>query len=121
MNRLLKKASIEVTEDVVLTQNAQAVPDIFVPTTPREIGAQDAFGLMAAKARNFIKSRELHWNVAPETDVVVSTDKDVSNINVRFAVDSGRAAETGENLSHAYTFVEKSQLFNYNQFCLSKI
>jgi len=96
MNKLMKKASIEVTEDVVLTQNAEAIPEVFVPTTPREIGAEDAFGLMAAKARNFVKSRELHWTVAPEADVVVSTDKDASNINVRLAVDSARAVESGE-------------------------
>ncbi|XP_059490965.1 uncharacterized protein LOC132205725 [Neocloeon triangulifer] len=93
MNKLMKKASIEVTEDVVLTRNPEAVPEIYELSSPRDIGSEDALALMATKVRNFVKSRELHWAIAPETDVVVSTDKNAEHINVRLA-DTGRSAET---------------------------
>ncbi|CAB3374410.1 Hypothetical predicted protein [Cloeon dipterum] len=94
LQKLMKKSSIRIADDIVVTPNSESVTEVLELTSPREVGTEDGIVLMASKVKNFIKSRELHWTVAPDTDVVVSTDKDASSVNFKLA-ETARSSETG--------------------------
>ncbi|XP_015585616.1 uncharacterized protein LOC107263198 [Cephus cinctus] len=92
MNKLLKKASIELTDDIEISQkteqsiNENAAAGVSGPKAASGgFGAgrsqdddTEAFDLVASKLYAFVKSRNIKWRVFPEDDVVVSASEDES-------------------------------------------
>nr|CAD7452192.1 unnamed protein product [Timema tahoe] len=82
MNRLLKKANLEVIEGIEITQTSDVVEETSDGSDLQRSG--DAVGsdedqltqLVTDKVWNFVKTRSLKWNIFPETDLVLSTSRE---------------------------------------------
>nr|CAD7443146.1 unnamed protein product [Timema bartmani] len=102
MNRLLKKANLEVIEGIEITQTSDVVEETSNGSDLQRSG--DAVGsdedqltqLVTDKVWNFVKTRSLKWNIFPETDLVLSTSReDTGTINVGMSVRAAKAIEMG--------------------------
>ncbi|CAG2058071.1 unnamed protein product [Timema podura] len=102
MNRLLKKANLEVIEGIEITQTSDVVEETSDGSDLQRSG--DAVGsdedqltqLVTDKVWNFVKTRSLKWNIFPETDLVLSTSReDTGTINVGMSVRAAKAIEMG--------------------------
>lgn len=97
MNKLLKKASIELTDDIEIRKTSQATEEVvsFQSSGRSSNGADDEseiFDLIASKVYAFVKSRSIKWKFLPEDDVVVSAKEDENG-----SLNLGLAIERSEN------------------------
>lgn len=96
MNKLLKKASIELTDDIEIRKTSQATEEIVSFQSSGRSGGHDdesdVFDLIASKVYAFVKSRSIKWRFLPEDDVVVSAKEDENG-----ALNLGLAIERSEN------------------------
>lgn len=87
MNKLLKKASIELTDDIEIKKinnqnnNNEEILTTTTTTTSYDTGRSgddetEFMELVTSKIYAFIKSRSIKWRVLPEDDVVVSATED---------------------------------------------
>nr|CAD7432482.1 unnamed protein product [Timema monikensis] len=102
MNRLLKKANLEVIEGIDITQTSDVVEETSDGSDMQRSG--DAVGsdedqltqLVTDKVWTFVRTRSLKWNIFPETDLVLSTSpEDTGTINVGMSVRAAKAIEMG--------------------------
>lgn len=95
MNKLLKKASIELTDDIEIRKTSQATEEVVSFQTGRAaVGDEDSevFDLIASKVYAFVKSRSIKWRFLPEDDVVVSAKEDETG-----SLNLGLSIERSEN------------------------
>ncbi|XP_014212869.1 uncharacterized protein LOC106642567 [Copidosoma floridanum] len=79
MNKLLKKASIELTDDIEIRKTSLATEEVVSFQSSGRSGQDDEsefFDLIANKVYAFVKSRSIKWRFLPEDDVVVSAKED---------------------------------------------
>ncbi|KAK1122751.1 hypothetical protein K0M31_009193 [Melipona bicolor] len=77
MNKLLKKASIELTDDIEIRKTSQASEEVITFEAGRSNDDEsEVLDLVANKVYAFIKSRSIKWRILPEDDVVVSASED---------------------------------------------
>ncbi|XP_034949926.1 uncharacterized protein [Chelonus insularis] len=77
MNKLLKKASIELTDDIEIRKTSQTTEEVITYEAGRSSDDESEFmELVSNKIYAFIKSRSIKWRVLPEDDVVVSASED---------------------------------------------
>ncbi|KAK0183023.1 hypothetical protein PV327_001101 [Microctonus hyperodae] len=77
MNKLLKKASIELTDDIEIRKTGQATEEVITYEAGRNNDDDSEFmELVSNKIYAFVKSRSIKWRVLPEDDVVVSASED---------------------------------------------
>lgn len=77
MNRLLKKASIELTDDIEIRKTSQATEEVITFEAGRSKDDEsEIFDLIANKVYAFVKSRSIKWRILPDEDVVVSASED---------------------------------------------
>ncbi|KAK7865360.1 hypothetical protein R5R35_001850 [Gryllus longicercus] len=104
VNKLLKKANIQVTEGLEISQT-EAVVEEDLPAAEAE-GARgldeeeeeteevQVGQLIANKVWAFVKSRSLRWNIFPEADVVLSASPDNEGaLNLGLSMRAGKAVE----------------------------
>ena len=99
MDKLMKKASITLTDDVEIRKTSQATEEV-ISLSGRSGGQDDeseVFDLIASKAYSFIKSRSIKWRFLPEDDVVVSAKEDDSgSLNLGLSIErSDNAVQDG--------------------------
>ena len=102
INKLLKKASIELTDDIEIRKTSQTKEEIVSFPGGRSVGQDDesdAFDLIASKVYAFVKSRSIKWRFLPEDDVVVSANEDESgSLNLGLSIEkSDSAVQDGNN------------------------
>lgn len=77
MNKLLKKASIELTDDIEIRKTSQTSEDVITFEAGRSNDDEiQVLDLVANKVYAFIKSRSIKWRILPEDDIVVSASED---------------------------------------------
>ncbi|XP_011646094.1 uncharacterized protein LOC105432831 [Pogonomyrmex barbatus] len=77
MNKLLKKASIELTDDIEIRKTGQTSEDVITFEAGRSKDDEiQVLDLIANKVYAFIKSRSIKWRILPEDDIVVSASED---------------------------------------------
>lgn len=95
MNKLLKKASIELTDDIEIRKTSQATEEVVSFQSSGRANPDDdseVFDLIASKVYAFVKSRSIKWRFLPEDDVVVSAKEDESG-----SLNLGLSIERSEN------------------------
>lgn len=99
INKLLKKASIELTDDIEIRKTSQAKEEISFPSgRSSQDDESDAFELIASKIYAFVKSRSIKWKFLPEDDVVVSAKEDeTGSLNLGLSIEkSDNAVQDGK-------------------------
>ncbi|XP_076759458.1 uncharacterized protein LOC143428461 [Xylocopa sonorina] len=77
INKLLKKPSIELTDDIEIRKNSQASEEVIMFEAGRSKDDEiEVLDLVANKVYAFVKSRSIKWRILPEDDVVVSASED---------------------------------------------
>ncbi|TGZ33733.1 uncharacterized protein [Temnothorax longispinosus] len=77
MNKLLKKASIELTDDIEIRKTSQTSEDVITFEAGRSKDDEiQVLDLVANKVYTFIKSRSIKWRLLPEDDIVASASED---------------------------------------------
>ena len=77
MNKLLKKASIKLTDDIEIRKTSQASEEVITFEAGRSKDDEsEVLDLVANKVYAFVKSRSIKWRILPEDDVVVSASED---------------------------------------------
>lgn len=77
MNKLLKRASIELTDDIEIKKTSQTTEDVITFEAGRSKDDEtQVLDLIANKIYAFVKSRSLKWRILPEDDIVVSASED---------------------------------------------
>lgn len=77
MNKLLKKASIELTDDIEIKKTSQATEEVITYEAGRSTDEEtEVLNLVANKIYAFVKSRSIKWRILPEDNVVVSASED---------------------------------------------
>lgn len=77
MNKLLKRASIELTDDIEIKKTSQTTEDVITFEAGRSKDDEtQVLDLIANKIYAFVKSRNLKWRILPEDDIVVSASED---------------------------------------------
>lgn len=97
MNRLLKKANIDVADNVQITTSSSFV-SIQAPELPRSLSNEpeeiQLAELMTGKLMQFVRSRSLRLHLLPTTDVVVTSSPDSDgNLNLGMSVENVPATE----------------------------
>ncbi|XP_043267950.1 uncharacterized protein [Venturia canescens] len=89
MNKLLKKASIELTDDIEIRKTSQATEEVVTFEAGRsQDDESEVLDLITSKAYSFVKSRSIKWRVLPEDDVVVSASEDDSgSLNLGLSIE----------------------------------
>ncbi|KAJ8684339.1 hypothetical protein QAD02_020131 [Eretmocerus hayati] len=100
MNRLLKKASIELTDDIEIRKTSQATEEVVSFQSSGRSGSDEdseVFNLIAGKLYSFVKSRSIKWKFLPEDDVVVSAKEDENgSLNLGLSIErSDNAVQDG--------------------------
>ncbi|XP_014221842.1 uncharacterized protein LOC106649084 [Trichogramma pretiosum] len=106
MNKLLKKASIELTDDIEIRKTSQATEEVVSFQSSTSQGSRSAaaaddesevFDLIASKVYAFVKSRSIKWKFLPEDDVVVSAKEDENgSLNLGLSIEkSDNAVQDG--------------------------
>ncbi|KAK2579929.1 hypothetical protein KPH14_007609 [Odynerus spinipes] len=94
MNKLLKKASIELTDDIEIRKTSQATEEVITYEAGRSKDDEtEVLNLVANKVYAFVKSRSIKWRVLPEDDVVVSASEDENG-----SLNLGLSIERTENV-----------------------
>ncbi|PBC33599.1 uncharacterized protein LOC107994574 [Apis cerana] len=77
MNKLLKKASIKLTDDIEIRKTSQASEEVITFEAGRSKDDEsEVLDLVANKVYAFVRSRSIKWRILPEDDVVVSASED---------------------------------------------
>lgn len=101
MNRLLKKASIELTDDIEITKTSQVTEEASFSAGRSNDEDTEVLDLITNKIYSFVKSRSIKWRVLPEEDVVVSAAEDKSgSLNLGLSIQHADNAVQGGK-SHA--------------------
>ena len=89
MNKLLKKASIELTDDIEIRKTSQATEEVVTFEAGRSKDDEsEVLDLVTSKVYSFVKSRSIKWRVLPEDDVVVSaSEDDTGSFNLGFSIE----------------------------------
>ncbi|CAL1685948.1 unnamed protein product [Lasius platythorax] len=89
MNKLLKKASIELTDDIEIRKTSQTSEDVITFEAGRSKDDETQFlDLVASKFFAFIKSRSIKWRILPEDDIVVSASEDeTGSLNLGLSIE----------------------------------
>lgn len=89
MNKLLKKASIELTDDIEIRKTSQTSEDVITFEAGRSKDDETQFlDLVASKFFAFIKSRSIKWRILPEDDIVVSASEDeTGSLNLDLSIE----------------------------------
>lgn len=89
MNKLLKKASIELTDDIEIRKTSQTSEDVITFEAGRSKDDETQFlDLIANKFYAFIKSRSIKWRILPEDDIVVSASEDeTGSLNLGLSIE----------------------------------
>lgn len=98
MNKLLKKASIELTDDIEIRKTSQATEEVITFEAGRSKDDEsEIFDLVVNKVYAFIKSRSIKWRILPEEDVVVSASEDeTGSLNLGLSIErSDEAVQDG--------------------------
>lgn len=97
MNKLLKKASFELTDDIEIRKTSQATEEVVSFQSSGRAAGQDeeseVFDLIASKVYAFVKSRSIKWRFLPEDDVVVSAkEDDTGSLNLGLSIERSENA-----------------------------
>lgn len=98
MNKLLKKASIELTDDIEIRKTSQTSEDVITFEAGRSKDDESQFlDLVANKFYAFVKSRSIKWRILPEDDIVVSASEDeTGSLNLGLSIErSDRPIQDG--------------------------
>nr|XP_050845011.1 uncharacterized protein LOC127061745 [Vespula vulgaris] len=77
MNKLLKKTSIELTDDIEIRKTSQATEEVITYEAGRSTDEEtEVLNLVVNKVYAFVKSRSIKWRILPEDNVVVSASED---------------------------------------------
>ncbi|XP_011703619.1 PREDICTED: uncharacterized protein LOC105459364 [Wasmannia auropunctata] len=89
MNKLLKKASIELTDDIEIRKTSQTSEDVITFEAGRSKDDEiQVLDLVANKVYAFIKSRSIKWRILPEDDIVVSASEDeTGSLNLGLSIE----------------------------------
>lgn len=89
MNKLLKKASIELTDDIEIRKTSQESEDVITFEAGRSKDDEiQVLDLVANKVYAFIKSRSIKWRILPEDDIVVSASEDeTGSLNLDLSIE----------------------------------
>jgi len=89
MNKLLKKASIELTDDIEIRKTSQASEDAITFEAARSKDDESQIlDLIANKVYAFVKSRSIKWRILPEDDIVVSASEDeTGSLNLGLSIE----------------------------------
>ncbi|KYQ59790.1 hypothetical protein ALC60_01175 [Trachymyrmex zeteki] len=89
MNKLLKKASIELTDDIEIRKTSQTSEDVITFEAGRSKDDEiQILDLVANKVYTFIKSRSIKWRILPEDDIVVSASEDeTGSLNLGLSIE----------------------------------
>jgi hypothetical protein len=96
MNKLLKKASIELTDDIEIRKTSQATEEVVTYEAARSKDDDSEFmDLVSSKVYAFVKSRSIKWRVLPEDDVVVSASEDeTGSLNLGLSIERADSPAT---------------------------
>ncbi|XP_012255469.2 uncharacterized protein LOC105685694 [Athalia rosae] len=103
MNKLLKKASIELTDDIEIRKTSSVSEETSFTAARSNDEDTQILDLVTNKIYSFVKSRSIKWRVLPEDDVVVSaSEDDTGSLNLGLsiehadnAVQDGRGKKNG--------------------------
>lgn len=89
MNKLMKKVSIELTDDIEIKKTSQVTEEVVSYESGRSNDEDSEFmELVSGKVFAFLKSRSIKWRVLPEDDVVVSASEDeTGSLNLGLAIE----------------------------------
>nr|XP_012228114.1 PREDICTED: uncharacterized protein LOC105675493 [Linepithema humile] len=89
MNKLLKKASIELTDDIEIKKTSQTSEDVITFEAGRSKDDEtQVLDLVANKIYAFVKSRSIKWRILPEDDIVVSASEDeTGSLNLGLSIE----------------------------------
>ncbi|XP_053976874.1 uncharacterized protein LOC128889183 [Hylaeus anthracinus] len=89
MNKFLKKASIELTDDIEIRKTSQVTEEAVAFEAGRSKDDEsEVLDLVANKVYAFIKSRSIKWRILPEDDVVVSASEDENgSLNLSLSIE----------------------------------
>lgn len=116
MNKLLKKASIELTDDIEIRKTSQTSEDVITFEAGRSKDDEiQVLDLVANKVYAFIKSRSIKWRILPEDDIVVSASEDeTGSLNLGLSIErADRSVQDGNYnfYNYNYSLKEFSKLF----------
>lgn len=98
MNKFLKKASIELTDDIEIRKTSQVAEEVVTFEAGRSKDDEsEVLDLVASKVYAFIRSRSIKWRILPEDDVVVSASEDENgSLNLSLSIErSDNPAQDG--------------------------
>lgn len=116
MNKLLKKASIELTDDIEIRKTSQTSEDVITFEAGRSKDDEiQILDLVANKVYTFIKSRSIKWRILPEDDIVVSASEDeTGSLNLGLSIErADRPVQEGN-----YNFDNNSCLKEFKKIFL---
>ncbi|XP_063988819.1 uncharacterized protein LOC135168498 [Diachasmimorpha longicaudata] len=89
MNKLMKKVSIELTDDIEIKKTSQATEEVITYESGRSSDEDSEFlDLVSSKVFAFLKSRSIKWRILPEDDVVVSASEDeTGSLNLGLSIE----------------------------------
>lgn len=121
MNKLLKKASIELTDDIEIRKTSQTSEDVITFEAGRSKDDEiQILDLVANKVYAFIKSRSIKWRILPEDDIVVSASEDeTGSLNLGLSIErADRPIQDGNYNFHNYNYSLKefSKIFQYYNY-----
>ncbi|XP_012287505.1 uncharacterized protein LOC105703588 [Orussus abietinus] len=93
MNKLLKKASIELTDDIEIRKTSQVTEEVSFQTGRSKDDDSEVLDLIVNKVYAFVKSRSVKWRILPEDDVVVSASEDeTGSLNLGLSIERADSA-----------------------------
>ncbi|XP_033341633.2 uncharacterized protein LOC117229321 [Megalopta genalis] len=89
MNKFLKKASIELTDDIEIRKTSQVSEEVVTFEAGRSKDDEsEVLDLVASKVYAFIRSRSIKWRILPEDDIVVSASEDENgSLNLSLSIE----------------------------------
>lgn len=99
MNRLLKKANIDVADNIEITQTSTVV-EVKAEDLPRSINEESEESqlaeLMTAKLLSFVRSRALRLRLVPTMEAVLTSNPDAEgNLNLGMSIQHVKETEEG--------------------------
>lgn len=109
MNKLLKKASIELTDDIEIRKTSQATEEVVTFEAGRSKDEEsEALDLITKKFYAFVKSRSIKWRILPEDDVVVSASEDESgSLNLGLSIERADVSLEDGIIIQKYFYLRK--------------
>lgn len=115
MNKLLKKASIELTDDIEIRKTSQASEDVITFEAARSKDDEtQVLDLVTNKVYAFVKSRSIKWRILPEDDIVVSASEDeTGSLNLGLSVE--RADKSVQDGNYKIFFFREMKYFSWQR------